>query len=505
MKLLLDKQIPVDVMIISEGTYPYVRGGVSSWIHQLMNGLPDLTFGIVFIGSRREEYDKIQYTFPENLVYLLETYMFEPHQKEHISPQKGRQKALENVETIYRWFHSPKKAFPKTLHDLDFYLHEVDEKFFLYSEKAWSFISARYEENTPSMPFIDYFWTVRSIHTPIWILAKIAKEISGKARVIHTPSTGYAGFLGTLVSQNDNCPLILTEHGIYTKERRIDLLSSTLFQNSKADLLKQSYEDDYIKQMWIRFFEGIGRFCYDRADPILSLYKGAQKAQIAYGAKAERCRVVPNGVDTQRLSEAYAKRPEKVPHVVTLIGRVVAIKDIKTFIRAIRIAVYDIPDLEGWIVGPMDEDPDYAAECMQIVQNLDLSKHIKFLGFQNIADVLPKSGLLTLTSISEGMPLVVLEGFAAGLPCVTTDVGSCRELAEGALNEEDIAIGKAGEVVQIADAAALANAYTALLSDEALWNRYQQNGLKRVNTFYRQEQFLQTYHEIYEEAFRWQA
>ena len=257
--------------------------------------------------------------------------------------------------------------------------------------------------------------------------------------------------------------------------------------------------------MWIRFFEGIGLFCYDRADPILSLYKGAQKAQIAYGAREERCRVVPNGVDTQRLSEAYAKRSEKVPHVVTLIGRVVAIKDIKTFIRAIRIAVYEIPDLEGWIVGPMDEDPDYAAECMQIVQNLDLQKHIKFLGFQNITDVLPKSGLLTLTSISEGMPLVVLEGFAAGLPCVTTDVGSCRELAEGALNDEDIAIGKAGEVVQIADAAALAKAYTTLLSDETLWKRYQQNGLKRVNTFYRQEQFLQTYHDIYEEAFRWQA
>ena len=182
-----------------------------------------------------------------------------------------------------------------------------------------------------------------------------------------------------------------------------------------------------------------------------------------------------------------------------------AIKDIKTFIRAIRIAVYDIPDLEGWIVGPMDEDPDYANECMQIVQNLDLQKHIKFLGFQNISDILPRSGLLTLTSISEGMPLVILEGFAAGVPCVATDVGSCRELIEGALNEEDIAIGKAGEVVQIADAASLAKAYSTLLKESELWNKYQQNALKRVNSFYRQDQFLETYHEIYQKALQWQA
>jgi len=500
MRVLLDKNTPIDIMIISEGTYPYVRGGVSSWINQLMHGLAEFTFGIVFIGSRRDEYEKIQYDYPDNLVYLLEAYMFEPRPKEAIAPSGGKTETLRKVETIHRWFTSPQKSFPQKLHDLDFYLHEVDEKFFLYSEKSWSFITALYEKNTPSMPFIEYFWTVRSIHSPIWILAHIAKKIAGKAKIIHTPSTGYAGFLGTLVSQNDNTPLILTEHGIYTKERRIDLLSGTLFQNSKVDLLKQSYEDDYIKQMWIRFFEGIGRFCYDRANPILSLYKGAQKAQIAYGARAERCRVVPNGVDTKRLGDACAKRSDTIPPVVTLIGRVVAIKDIKTFIRAIRIAVNTMPDLEGWIVGPTDEDPDYANECMQIVQNLDLQNHVKFLGFQNITDILPKSGLLTLTSISEGMPLVILEGYAAGLPCVATDVGSCRELTEGALNEEDIAIGKAGEVVPIANAAALADAYTTLLGDPELWKAYQQNGLRRVNTFYRQEQFLDTYRNIYQEA-----
>ncbi len=505
MKVLLDKSPKVDIMIISEGTYPYVRGGVSSWIDQLMRGLPHYRFGIVFIGSRKSDYEGVKYTFPDNLVYLLEAYMFEQSALYQAKAQKGARESAQKVRAVHQWFQESDTNFPKALFHLDFYLREVDENFFLYSERAWEFITEIYEKQCPSMPFIEYFWTVRSIHAPIWTLAKIARHIASRATVIHAPSTGYAGFLGTLVSQNDQIPLILTEHGIYTKERRIDLLSSNIFGDKKVDLLKQSYEDDYIKQMWIRFFEGIGRMCYNRANPILSLFNGAKAAQIAYGADPHRCRVVPNGVDIDTLEAAYRKRTGEIPHVITLIGRVVAIKDIKTFIRAIRIAAYEIPDIQGWIAGPMDEDPDYAMECMQIVQNLDLEAHIKFLGFQKIGDVLPKSGLLTLTSISEGMPLVILEGFAAGLPCVATDVGSCRELIEGALNEEDIAIGKAGEVVAIADANALARAYVRLLTDQTYWHRCQSNARRRVQQFYTQEQFLQTYDDIYQKALRWQA
>jgi glycosyltransferase involved in cell wall biosynthesis len=46
---------------------------------------------------------------------------------------------------------------------------------------------------------------------------------------------------------------------------------------------------------------------------------------------------------------------------------------------------------------------------------------------------MPKIGLVVLSSISEALPLVLLEGFAAGVPAVATDVGSCRQLIYGAL------------------------------------------------------------------------
>ena len=38
----------VDVCLLLEGTFPYVSGGVSSWVNQMIRGFPQLTFGIVF-------------------------------------------------------------------------------------------------------------------------------------------------------------------------------------------------------------------------------------------------------------------------------------------------------------------------------------------------------------------------------------------------------------------------------------------------------------------------
>jgi glycosyltransferase involved in cell wall biosynthesis len=199
------------------------------------------------------------------------------------------------------------------------------------------------------------------------------------------------------------------------------------------------------------------------------------------------------------LEKAYLAREEGVPKVITLIGRVVSIKDIKTFIRAIRITANEIEDIEAWVVGPLDEDVDYADECRYMVETLKLEKNFFFKGFQNIKDILPKTGLLTLTSVSEGMPLTILEGYAAGVPCIATDVGSCKDLVYGSLSDEDIALGKAGEITTIANPSALAESYIKFLTDEVLWKQAQKSALDRVRKYYRQDMFLQTYRDIYEE------
>ena len=502
----LDKGKKIDVLLIAEGTYPYIRGGVSSWIHDLISNISELNFGVVFLGSRPEDYGDIKYKLPENLVYLIVEYLFKDIEKSKPKEIKGNKEAFENIKRLIRWFKRKHyEDIPEELLNADFYEKKVTYEDFLYSRKSWELITEFYAEYAMGEPFIDYFWTIRNMHYPIWIVARIVKRIGDRFDIIHSPSTGYAGFLASLLKNYYKKPFILTEHGIYVKERKIDILNADWFTSKALKIVKTAGERDYIQELWVNFFFGLGRLIYYSADRIISLFNDARNVQISLGADPQKCIVLPNGVDIKGLSPIVKERGDKPPMVIGLIGRVVPIKDIKTFIKAMKLTVEKLPQVQGWIVGPTDEDPEYYQECKNLVEALGLSDKVLFLGFQNIKEILPKIGLLTLTSISEGMPLVVLEGFAAGLPYVATDVGSCRQLIYGGLNEEDIAIGKAGEVVPIANPSELAKAYIKILSDENLWKQYQQNALKRVNTFYTKETFLDNYRKVYAEAKTWRV
>ena len=194
-----------------------------------------------------------------------------------------------------------------------------------------------------------------------------------------------------------------------------------------------------------------------------------------------------------------AARPAIPPPVLGLVGRVVPIKDIKTFVRAMRTVVAEIPEAEGWIVGPDDEDPRYADECRALARSLGLERAVRFLGFRPAEEVLPQLGLGVLTSISEALPLFVLESFAAGVPVVATDVGSCRALVEGG-DAADRARGVAGAIAPFAAPEALARAAVELLRDPARWRRAAAAGVARVEALYTRDQMFTEYRALYRAA-----
>lgn len=488
----------VDIMIIAEGTYPYVRGGVSSWIYQLISGLQHYSFGVIFIGSQAKDYEEIKYDFPQNLKHVEIHYLFE-NKKHNPKRRKGNKKAFESLQNFFHSMELGDYTLPKEMRGIDFFYKGITMKDFLYSKESWNLMTQEYEQKCPDIPFIDYVWTLRNMFAPIWKIADIVKNMP-KTKIIHSPSTGYAGFLATLASNDKNVPFIVTEHGIYTRERKIDMLSAQWISYHTPKILQNEPEEmNFIKQLWVEFFEKLAKMSYHQANYITSLYSEMREVQLACNIDKDKTLTIPNGINMKHLNTLVDKRTSSIPKVVTLIGRVVSIKDIKTFIRAIAITQKSIPKIEGWVIGPTDEEIEYAQECFDLVTSLGLESNISFLGFQNIDDVLPKSGLLTLTSISEGMPLVILEGFAAGVPCVSTDVGSCRSLIYGSLDEEDIAIGKAGEITTIANPNKLAEHYIAFLTDELRWKNAQKNALKRVERYYQDSLFFKSYDMLYKE------
>ncbi len=482
--------------MVAEGTYPYIRGGVSAWIHQLITSLPEFTFEVLFLGSRREDYGEVQYKIPDNVVSVKEFFLFDKSERPPARPIKRKEEVLRKLEALHSWFRKSKGDIPQKLHRKEFYLEEVKEEELLYGRSSWEFICENYFSFAEDTPFIDYFWSVRNIHAPLWRVASIVEKVD-RSKVVHSPSTGYAGFLSSLIRNSFGTPFILTEHGIYTRERKIDILNSDWIKDKRFFFQREYGEIDHLRKMWINFFIGIGKISYTSSSVIISLFEDARRVQISLGAPPEKTRVIPNGVRLELYEEARESR-KRLP-VIALIGRVVPIKDVKTFIKAMRIVVNKVKKVEGWIVGPTDEDPDYYKECKKLVEVLKLEDKVKFLGFQKTPEILKKVKLTTLTSISEGMPLVVLESFAAGVPCVATDVGSCRQLIYGGINEEDVELGKAGRVTPVANPGKIAESYLELLKDEVEWQKCSLTAYKRVKKFYSFELFIENYRKLYRE------
>jgi glycosyltransferase involved in cell wall biosynthesis len=489
-----------DIGLLLEGTFPYVRGGVSSWVNQIIGGFPELRFAICFLGSRAGDYGNIQYKLPANVVHLETHFLHEATATQRtVSTCPGNKEVFRDIRSLHEDYRHNGSALDH--HGLEKIIrHASDGCFgkneFLHSKEAWQYITEMYREYCTDPSFIDYFWTVRIMHAPLWMLMDISRTFV-PCRAYHTICTGYAGFLGALLKNATGRPLILSEHGIYTKERKIDLFQAEWINNTHHAREEETTAISYFRELWVRFFEALGRECYSAADQIISLYETNRMRQILDGAQAGKTRVIPNGINLPHLQELRSRRPPDTPLVVCLIGRVVPIKDVKTFIRAMKTVVNAMPAVEVWIAGPEEEDPRYVLECKQLAEGLGES--VKFLGFQKIEDILPRIGLLVLSSISEALPLVILEGYAAGVPCVATDVGSCRQLIEG-LGEEDRALGVAGAVVGIANPDTLAAAVIRLLADPVLWREAQRAGIERAQRYYTQEQMFARYCEVYAKA-----
>jgi glycosyltransferase involved in cell wall biosynthesis len=319
-----------------------------------------------------------------------------------------------------------------------------------------------YRAGHDHLSFLDYFWTWR---TQLLAMYTVFLHPIPPARVYHTLCTGYAGLFAARAHLETGRPALLTEHGIYTNERRIEItMADWLREEVPGGLTIDRHRRD-LKSLWIDTFRSFSRACYQACDAIVTLYEGNTVLQIEDGAPPARLRVIPNGIDLARYG---AMRPGARPHrpTIALIGRVVPIKDVKTFLRAAARLRDSIPEVRALVLGPLDEDPGYADQCRTLVDHLGLGDTVTFTGRVALADYLPEIDVVVLTSLSEAQPLVILEAGAAGIPCVATDVGACREMILGR-GDELPALGAGGVVTPVANPAATAEAVARLLSDTA--------------------------------------
>jgi glycosyltransferase involved in cell wall biosynthesis len=309
--------------------------------------------------------------------------------------------------------------------------------------------------------------------------------------------------LGALASRLHGVPLLLSEHGVYLKERIEDIRKSTWLADGNPFARTLPFDGDLgtFKQLWIEFFDFLGQLAYRRAERITALYRGNARLQMEFGADAAKVEIIPNGIDTARFAEIASAKLSRVednsqPVTVGFLGRVVPIKDVKTLLRAARLVGNHFPGTRFLVAGPAEEDPEYFEECLALTKQLGIERMVEFSGRMNPADFLAQSDIVLLTSISEGLPFAILEASAAGLPVVATDVGSCRELLTFPVRAEN-SPGPSGLVTEVANPGATAAALNHLVGSAALRKRLGANGLLRVEAAYRQEDIVRRYRNLY--------
>lgn len=480
-----------DVCLIVEGGYPYLLGGVASWMDALMRASPTLRFHVIAIGISAQP-RILRYAIPENVAGLTDINL----DRAPLGRRPGRSDAA-GIEHGVRLMQDVLGGSPGA--SFEALVELVRETGFgqaalLDSKPAWSAMERVYREVLPNGSLLDFFWAWRFLIRSL--LAMVTAPLPDAA-VFHAVSTGYAGLFGAYAKCVTGRPCVVTEHGIYTNERRIELSVAEWIFDSGAGGFGVGARPPELREFWLSGFVGFSRVAYRTADVVTTQYCANQDYQRADGAPQEKLRIIPNGIDVN-VYASVAKSDEPRPPTALMIGRIVPIKDCRTFIVAVSILKRLVPEAIAIMIGPEEEDPAYAAGCRALVSQLGLEGTVQFLGrVPDVKTYLARADVIVLSSISEAQPIALLEAAATGLPAVTTDVGSCREIIEGFAG--DPVQGRGGFVVPACDPQAMAEAIAAILLDPEMRLAMGQVMQQRIPSLYHKDRIRRIYEGLYAE------
>ncbi|MDD3393953.1 MAG: GT4 family glycosyltransferase PelF [Anaerotignum sp.] len=464
----------VRVCLVLEGSYPYSCGGVSSWTHQYIQAFPEVEFVLWCICAKAEDKGAFKYIIPDNVVEIQEVFLGDAlnlrttRKRVRLKKEEMNElvKLLEckvlNWDVLFHLFHD-KKMNPTSL---------------LMSREFLDILIKICLEKYPYNSFSDMFHSERSMLLPeLYIMTK---EIP-KADIYHAISTGYSGILASMGKWKYQKPLILTEHGIYTRER-------------EEEILRAKWVLPQFRQQWIDLFYVFSDCIYKNADIITALYERANDIQQELGCQKEKLRTIGNGIHYEKFSSIPVKKPDGFIDIGAIV-RIAKIKDIKTMIYAFAELNERLPNVRLHILGGVD-DEEYFEECKNLVKLLQI-QNLYFKGIVDTVEYMQKLDFTILASISEGQPLSILESFAAQRPCVATDVGCCRELLEGTGDDQ---MGNAGICVSPMHKDDLAQAMYYLCTEEKVRIKMGKVAQQRVKLYYTHGSSMEKYRNLYQEV-----
>ncbi|MCI0463332.1 MAG: glycosyltransferase [Gemmataceae bacterium] len=215
------------------------------------------------------------------------------------------------------------------------------------------------------------------------------------------------------------------------------------------------------------------------------------------GIPPRRVGVVYNGIDTEAFnghSERASVRREigvgDGDWMMIQVARLDYLKDHATAVRALERVLRHRPD--AWLV-LVGEGPE-EAKVRQLARDRGVEQRVRFLGLRtDVARLLAGADLFLLSSVSEGIPVTLIEAMAARLPVVSTRVGGVAEVVED---------GQTGLLAPPGDDAGLAEKILHLAADPELCRQFGQSGRERANRLFSERQMHAGYLRLYGEMLR---
>ena len=110
----------------------------------------------------------------------------------------------------------------------------------LHGRASFALFSELAEQLAPDAPFLDLFWHLRAMHVP---LLRVLATPPARAAGYHAVATGYAGLLAAVWSRRTGRPLMITEHGIYSRERDMELARAEWIEDRRPGAAEDTRTD----------------------------------------------------------------------------------------------------------------------------------------------------------------------------------------------------------------------------------------------------------------------
>jgi glycosyltransferase involved in cell wall biosynthesis len=478
------------VLLCTEGTYPYVGGGVSTWCDILCRELEEHEFILYAVTGEPEV--QLRYELPPNVTRTIHIPLWGAREPSDFvladvpfSELDARRKrttahavGLRFVPMLHRLLaamttDASAEDDGTLIWQMWRWFQEHDWRATWKSREVWdAFLEITAVSHGALEPP-----TVEDTATALRWLSNYLLPLTApvpQTDIVHTTIAGFPGLAGIVSKLEYGTPYLVTEHGVWVRERYISISTGPF--------------SDYGKRFLMGLSRYLARVNYKVADVVSPVTGFNRRWELPYGAPAERVETIPNGIDPGLFTPS-AKPPSTAgrPTVVAA-ARVFPLKDIHTMIRAADVARRELPDVQFLVYGSLDADIPYVESCRELIAELRVDGTFVFAGHHTKpAELYNEGDISALSSISEGFPYTVLESMACARPVVATDVGGVREALEGF-----------GLLVPPRDHEAFGQACVTLLTNPELRGRMGRQAREAVLARFRISHSVGAYHELYE-------